>query len=53
MSILVYSDDTNNGSQLFDFEKDWLVGRTILSNNNFSSLNHIFDLNENLTKDDD
>ncbi|CAF3713044.1 unnamed protein product [Rotaria socialis] len=53
MSIIVYSDDTNNASRLFDFEKDWLVGRTILSNNNFSSLNHIFDLNENLTKDDD
>ncbi|CAF5122207.1 unnamed protein product [Rotaria sp. Silwood1] len=49
MSIIVKSDDTNNLSQLFNFEKDWLIGRTILSNDNFNSLNNIFDLNENIT----
>ncbi|CAF4384688.1 unnamed protein product [Rotaria sp. Silwood2] len=53
MSIIVNSDDTNNSSQLFDFEKDWLIGRTILSNNNFNSFNYIFNLNENITKEND
>ncbi|CAF4706716.1 unnamed protein product, partial [Rotaria sp. Silwood1] len=51
MSIIVKSDDTNNLSQLFNFEKDWLIGRTILSNDNFNSLNNIFDLNENITRE--
>jgi hypothetical protein len=36
---------------LFNLEKGWLIGKTILSNNDLSSLNHIFELKEN--KDDD
>ncbi|CAF1218652.1 unnamed protein product [Rotaria sordida] len=47
MSIIVNSEDPNNISQLFDIEKDWLIGRTILSNNNFNPFNYIFDYSEN------
>ncbi|CAF1114048.1 unnamed protein product [Adineta ricciae] len=53
MSIVVDLDDPNNISQIFDLEKDWLVGRRILSENYFNFYNHIFDFNENATKETD
>ncbi|CAF1290773.1 unnamed protein product [Adineta steineri] len=51
MSIVVDLDDPNNISRLFNLEKNWLIGKTILINNNFNSLNQIFNLNENSTNE--
>ncbi|UJR15505.1 hypothetical protein I4U23_002448 [Adineta vaga] len=49
MSIIVDSNDPNNISQIFNLEKDWLIGQRILLEN----YNHIFNLNESTTKEDD